>query len=104
MDQGTSSMQNTNTVYEEQVHYWQSKNAVLQQKIITNSDTYKWTSATKEVFIWLVFAYPVLYCLLIFVLSCLRIFLQICCLKLSCLFKEQTRSMHEQAMSHLTES
>jgi hypothetical protein len=56
VDQGTSSMQNTKTVYEEQVHFWQSKNAALQQKIITNSDTYKQTSATKEVLIWFVFA------------------------------------------------
>ena len=51
LEQGTSAMQNTKSVYEEQVQYWQSKNAILQQKLITNSETFKRTSTTKEVFI-----------------------------------------------------
>ncbi len=51
LEQGTSAMQNTKSVYEEQVQYWQSKNAILQQKLITNSETSNRTSATKEIFI-----------------------------------------------------
>ena len=59
VDQGTSSMQQSKTHFEQQVHYWQSKNDSLQQKIKTNSENYKRTNQTKEVLISLVLPNPV---------------------------------------------